>query len=54
MDEKNTSEEISCYQDSGKVMDNTFNDNGNIVLNIEEEADVTSIHSINATNDIYE
>ena len=31
---------------------NTRDYNGNIVLNIEEEADVISIHSINATNDI--
>ena len=33
-------------------MDHTFDENGNNVLNIEEEADVASIHYINATNDI--
>ena len=33
-------------------MDNTCDENVNNVLNIEEEAYVTSIHSINAANDI--
>ena len=33
-------------------MDHTCDDNGINVLNIAEELDVTSIHSINATNDI--
>ena len=34
-------------------MDHKFDDNVNNVLNIEEEADITSIDSINWTNDIY-
>ena len=33
-------------------MDHTCDDNGNNLPNIEEEADVTSIHSINAKNEI--
>ena len=33
-------------------MDHKCDENGNNVLNIVKEADVTSIHSINATNDI--
>ena len=33
-------------------MDYTCDDNGNNVLNIEEKEDSTSIHYINATNDI--
>ena len=52
MQDKNTSEDISCHQNSTKLMDHTCNDNANNVLNIEEKAYVTSIHSINANNDI--
>ena len=33
-------------------MDLTCDDNGNNVLNIEQEADITSIHSINEANGI--
>ena len=33
-------------------MDYSCDENGNNVLNIEEEADVTYIYSINATHDI--
>ena len=33
-------------------MDLTFKDNGHNVLNIGEETDVTTDHSINATNEI--
>ena len=51
-DDNNTSEEISCHKDSAKAMDHTCDDNGNNGINIGEEADVTYIHSINATNDI--
>ena len=52
MDDNNVSEEISCHQNSSEVMDHTCDDNVNNLLNIEEEADVTYIHSINATNEI--
>ena len=34
------------------MIDHTFNDNANNLLNNEQEADFTSIHSINATNNI--
>ena len=34
------------------MIDHTFNDNANNLLNNEQEVDFTSIHSINATNDI--
>ena len=44
MDDKNTREEISCHQNSAEVIYHTRDDNGNNVLNIEEEADVTSNH----------
>ena len=50
MDVNNTSEEILCHQDSEKVMVKRTYSSGNNVLNIEEEADSTSIHSINETN----
>ena len=33
-------------------MDHTCEENGNNVLNIEEEADVTPVHSTDATNEI--
>ena len=35
------------------MIDHTCDDNGINLLNTEEEADVTSIQSINGTNDIY-
>ena len=40
---KNTSEGISCNKNSEEVMDHACDDNGNIVLNIEEETDIESI-----------
>ena len=43
------SEEISSYQNLSEVIDHTCDENGNNLLNSEEEADVTSIHYINAT-----
>ena len=52
MDDNNKSEEISWHQNSAEVIDHTCDDNRNIVLNIEEKADVISIQSINVTNDI--
>ena len=48
----NTNEEISCHQKPAEVIDYIYNDNVNIVLNIEEEKDITSIHYINKTNDM--
>ena len=53
MDDKNTSEEILSNKNSAGVIDHTCDDNGINLLNTKEEADITSIHSINATNDIY-
>ena len=52
MDDNNASEKISSHHNSGELIDHTYDDNGNYLLNTEEEADVTSFHSINATNDI--
>ena len=52
MDDNNKSEEISSHQNSEELIDYTCDDNGMNLLNTYEEADVTSIHSINATNDI--
>ena len=49
---KNTSEQISSHQNSAELIDHTCDDNGYNVLNSEKEADVTSIHSINATSEI--
>ena len=46
----NTSEEISYNQNSAEVIDHTCDYNGINLINIEEEADVTAIHSINTTN----
>ena len=51
-DGNNTSEEISSHRNPAEVIDHTCDDNGSNLLNIEEEADLSSIHSINATNDI--
>ena len=52
VDEKYTSEEILSHQNSEELIDHTCDDNGNNLLNKEEEADITSIISINATNNI--
>ena len=43
---------MSSHQNSAEVIDPKFDDNGSNLLNTEEEADVTYIHYINATNDI--
>ena len=51
MDENIISEEISSHRSSAEVIDYACDENGNNLLNTEEEADFTSIHSINATND---
>ena len=52
MDDNNTSEEISSHINSAEVIDHTYDYNGINLINAEEEADVTSIHYINVTNDI--
>ena len=51
MDDKNTSAEISSYQNSSEVLHHTCDENDK-KLNKEEEAYVTPINSINATDDI--
>ena len=38
---------MSSHHDSEKVIDHTCDNNGINLLNTEEEADVTPIHSIN-------
>ena len=43
---------MSSHQNSAEVIYNTCDDNGNNLLNSEVEFDATSIHYINATNDI--
>ena len=53
IDENNISEEMSYRQNSVEVIDHTCDDNVNHLINAEEEAFVTSIHSINVTNYIY-
>ena len=50
MDENNISKEISCHQNSEKFIDHIYDDNGEQLLNTEEEVDVTSIHSFNTTD----
>ena len=52
MDDNNRSEEISSHQSLSEVIDHTCDDNVMFLLNTEEEADVTPIHYMNATNDI--
>ena len=52
MDENNISKEISSHTNPSKLIYHTCDDNGNNLLNTEEEANAKSIHSINATNDI--
>ena len=52
IDENNITEEISSHHNSEEVIDHTLDENGNILINTEEETDVTSIHFINATIDI--
>ena len=51
--DKNTSEEIPCHQNSADLIDHTCADTRNNLLNIEEELDVTFIHYINESTDIY-
>ena len=48
----NKSEEISSHQNSAESIDHTCDDNGKYLLNKEEEAGVTSTHSINSNNEI--
>ena len=50
MDEKKVSDEIESYQNLKGVIDHTRAYDGINVLSTEEEADVTSIQSINGTN----
>ena len=52
MDDNNTSEEIQFHQNLSEVIDNTCDENGSNLLNTDEEAGVTLIRSINATNEI--
>ena len=52
MDENNTSAELSSHQNLLEVIDHTYDETGINLLNTEEESYVTSIHSINATNNI--
>ena len=49
----NISEEISSHKNSVEIFHHTCYDNGINLVNKEEEADFTSIHYINANNDIY-
>ena len=51
MDENSISEQIQFHKSSADIIDHTCDDNGINLHNIEEEADVTLIHYINATND---
>ena len=51
MDDNNASEELASHQNSTGVIDHTYDDNVINLLNTEEEADVTSIQSINRSND---
>ena len=51
-DEKNTSEEVSSHQNSAEVIYHTCDYNEINLLYIQKEACITSIYSINATNDI--
>ena len=51
MGENSISEGISSHRNSSEVIDHICDDNGNKLFNTEEEADSTSIHSINVTND---
>ena len=52
IDENNISEEMPSYQNLAEVIYHTCDDNGKHLLNTEEKSYVTSIHSINATNDL--
>ena len=52
MDDNNASEEIAFHHNSTGVIYHTCDDNGNNLLNTEEEADFTSTQYINRTNDI--
>ena len=52
MDDNNAIEELASHQNSTVVISRTCDDNGINLLNIEEEADVTSIQSISVTDDI--
>ena len=46
------SERISYYQISAEIIDHACDDSGINLVNIEEEVDVTCIHSTNETNNI--
>ena len=50
MDGNSISEEISSRHNSSEVLDHKCDDNGNNLLNTDEEEAVISIHSINAAN----
>ena len=52
MDDSTESEEIVSHQNSTGVIDHTCDENGINLISTEEEADVTSIKSINGINDI--
>ena len=52
MGENGISEGISSHRNSSEVIYHIFYYNGKKLLNTEEEANVASIHSINANNDI--
>ena len=52
-DENNIIEEIPSHQNSAELVDHICDGNGICLLNYEEEADITSIHYINAIIDIY-
>ena len=43
---------MSSHKNSVEVIDHACDDNQINLFNTDEEADITSIHSINATNDI--
>ena len=52
-DQKYTNKEISSHKNSAEMIDHKLDDNGINLVNIEEEADVISTHSMNETNNIY-
>ena len=53
MDDNTEWEEIEYHQNSTGVIDHTYDYNETNLLNTEEEADGTSIQSLNVTKDIY-
>ena len=52
MDVNNISEKISSHHNSEDLIDHVCDENGNNLINTATEEDITSIHSINATNNI--